>query len=379
MPNLSASIVVTTISDSQFLDAYLANLEEFGRLDEAEIIVIPDRKTPDSLRERARALACRGLRVRCPSLDEQEKFLAKVGVPPSMVPWNSDNRRNVGYLMALESGSDFLVSLDDDNFCRPHEDFLAGHGIVAAEPASHSVTESATAFLNVCGLLEFDRPIPIYPRGFPYYARHREEKLASHEERRAIHCNAGMWLLDPDVDGITWLVAKPHASAFGGRSVVLGPQTWSPINSQNTALRREAIPAYYFIRMGYPLAGLAIDRYGDVFAGYFLEACSKHLGGAVRFGTPIVDHRRSSHQYLGDATREWACILVLEDLLPWLTQARLSGSSYTESYDSLGCALEDAVEGFQGSIWTDTARAYFHQMAYSMRTWNKACRTILGQ
>lgn len=38
--------------------------------------------------------------------------------------------------------------------------------------------------------------------------------------------------------------------------------------------------------MGYRHNGQVIDRYADIFSGYFVQACAKHLGHAVRFGTP---------------------------------------------------------------------------------------------
>ena len=58
--------------------------------------------------------------------------------------------------------------------------------------------------------------------------------------------------------------------------------------------------------MGYEIGGIAIDRYGDIFSGYFVQACARHLGGAIRVGTPVAEHRRNAHSYLQDATREWA-------------------------------------------------------------------------
>jgi len=67
----------------------------------------------------------------------------------------------------------------------------------------------------------------------------------------------------------------------------------------------------------------------------------------------------------------------LEDLLPWLSkEVKLEGSTYPEVYTSLSYALEDAVERFNGKIWTDTTRAYFHQMGYCMRQWVKICKKI---
>jgi hypothetical protein len=280
--------------------------------------------------------------------------------------------------MAYAAGTDFLVSIDDDNYCQPNEDFLTEHSVVCQGSSLRTVTESATGFLNICDLLEMEEPRPAYARGFPYGFRHRDEKPQREERNVAVHINAGLWVLDPDVDGITWLVAKPRVKDFKGESLALGPRTWSPINSQNTALARDAIPSYYFMRMGYPIGGMPIDRYGDIFSGYFVQACAKHLGACIRAGSPIAEHKRNTHNYMRDATNEWACILALEDLLPWLTEQRLSGNSYRECFRSLSLAIEDAVETFGEPVWTDVTRGYFHQMAYHMRAWLKACDAIQG-
>lgn len=378
LSSVRASLVVTTIFEPLVLKQYYENFKRYGRLEQVQVILIPDRKTPASAWQICKELSVNGLRCQCPTLEEQQRYLRRIGLEPEMIPYDSDNRRNVGYLMALESGSDFLISIDDDNYCLESGDYLAEHAIVTALPADQQVADSATGFLNICAMLDWNTPIKPYPRGFPYAARHKDEAWQIKNEPANVHINAGLWLLDPDVDAITWLVSLPQVKSFRGDSLVLGKDSWAPVNTQNTALRREVIPSYYFIRMGYPISGTTIDRYGDIFSGYFAQACAKHLGGAVRFGTPIVEHRRNSHNYMKDAGREWACILLLEDLLPWLHDVRLEGKSYLDSYLSLSYLLEAAVEHFQGAIWSDSARGYFHQVAYHMRAWLKGCRTVLG-
>jgi hypothetical protein len=130
--------------------------------------------------------------------------------------------------------------------------------------------------------------------------------------------------------------------------------------------------------MGYPIGGANIDRYGDIFSGYFAEACVQTTGGGVRIGSPVADHKRNSHNYLVDATNEWACILLLEDLLPWLTTVRLTGATPAEAYLDLSHLIEDAAEDFQGRIWTDATRAYFHHMGYHMRLWLSACKRCMS-
>ena len=372
----TATLVLTTIFDPVVLRDYRENFERYGHLEEVEVIVVPDRKTPDSAFETCDRLRREGLRTRCPTLETQESFLRRIGIPIDFIPYNSDNRRNVGFLMALERQPDLLISIDDDNYCRQGEDYFRSHAGALCAEQEHAVASSETRFLNVCDLLEFNSLPNPYPRGFPYWARHKQVPPRVVHGAAKVMINAGLWLRDPDVDAITWLGLRPCVRSFDGRSVVLDKSTWSPVNSQNTALLAELIPSYYFVRMGYPLNGMPIDRYGDIFSGYFALACGKHLGGTARFGTPIADHRRNRHDYMRDASFEWHAILVLEDVLSWLVDAKLEGSTCSEAYTSLSYALEDAVEGFHGNAWTDASRGFFHQMAYCMRTWVSACKRI---
>jgi hypothetical protein len=372
-----ATLVLTTIFDPVILDAYRRNFERHGHLDELDVIAIPDRKTPAAAYETCTRLARQGLDVTCPSLEEQDAFLKRVGLPSGFIPYNSDNRRNVGFLMAWERGSDFLISIDDDNFCGDDEDYFDAHASVLFGRGPHPIAGDHSRFLNICDLLQMSAP-SVFARGYPYFARHRSSAVRTSAGAAEIMINAGLWLQDPDVDAITWLGLRPQAKAFKNQSVVLDADTWSPVNSQNTAVRRDVLPAYYFIRMGYPLHGATVDRYGDIFSGYFALACAKHLGGSARFGTPIADHRRNSHNYLNDATAELPAIVLLEDILAWLIDVQLSGATGLEAYLSLSHALDEAAEKFQGRAWNDASRGYVHQMAHLMRVWISACRAIGG-
>jgi hypothetical protein len=376
--SLKASLVFTTINDPVLLEDSYRNFSKYGHLDNIKVIIIPDKKTPPAIFDRCRDLESRGLQVSCPAIEEQETFLNRIGFPGHMIPYNSDNRRNIGYLMALKNGSDFIISIDDDNYCKNDEDFFTSHSIVCSDDVEQTVVGSDSRWYNICDMMELDRPSRTYARGFPYYARHKSELINESKTKVDIHVNAGLWLKDPDVDGISWLVNPVHTVDFKGSSVVLGKNTWSPVNTQNTALRRDAIASYYFVKMGYQLSGISIDRYGDIFSGFFSQACVRHMGGAIRFGTPLADHKRNSHNYINDASNEMACIVVLEDLLPWMTDdLKLCGNTYPDTYISLSHAIEDKVEKFKGRIWTDEAFAYFHQMAFYMRKWAQVCKNLL--
>lgn len=376
--SLRASLVFTTIFDPICLEDFYNNFEKFGHLDQINVYVIPDKKTPVEAFDRCKNLKKRGMHIECPSISKQETFLTKCGIPNYFIPFNSDNRRNIGYLMALESRTDFIISIDDDNYCLDDEDFFHEHAIVCNNNQKVKMIDTNTDWYNVCDQLNLDRPGTTYPRGFPYFARHKAELTTIMDKTVDIHMNAGLWLMDPDVDGISWLVSPAHSKSFKGESLVFGDTTWSPINTQNTAFRREVVSSYYFVKMGYPLSRMPIDRYGDIFSGYFSQACVRKMGGAIRVGSPIVNHKRNSHNYMNDAANEWACIVTLEDLLPWLTEIKLEGNTYQEVYNSLSYAIEDAVEQQKGKIWTDATRGYFHQVAYYMRTWVNACCKIDG-
>lgn len=377
MPALTASLALTSIYDPAILQAYHRNFEKFGRLDQVGVFMIPDKKTPPEAYATCRELSARGLSVSCPTIQEQEAFLAKVGMPPHLIPYNTDNRRNVGFLMALEAGPDFLISIDDDNYCAGEEDFFAGHAVVAGGEREIDVVLPESGFFNICEMLEFEKPVPVYPRGFPYAKR--KPGQARVERRRAeVVVNAGLWLQDPDVDAMTWLAVHPRAVRFKGGEIALGETAWSPVNTQNTALHARLIPAYYYVKMGYAVNGAAVDRFGDIFAGYLLQACVKHLGGVVRVGSPVADHRRNSHNYMRDAAAEWFGVQVLEEFIPWLMEAKLSGATCIQTYAALAEAIDDGAERFQGAFWTDAAKGFLHQMAYYMRAWLRACTTILG-
>lgn len=375
------AIVLTTINDGVILDALHDNLARFGRLDTTTVYVIPDRKTPSSLFDRADTLRGRGAQIESPSLDEQDEYLNKIGFGSDRLLVNSDHRRNVGYLRAYEAGNDIVISIDDDNYPIHEEDFVGGHiSALNGSVEGKQAIECSTKFYNVCDLMTFDGAGEVYPRGYPFDARHCEDSISrSFVAAKPVHINAGLWLQDPDVDGISWLVLPRRATGLLCPEVILGDSTWTPINSQNTSMRADAIAAYYFVKMGYAMGGLTIDRYGDIFQGYFVQACAKALGGSVRAGTPAVLHQRNAHNFLNDSRAELGCMLILQELLDYLVnEARLEGSSYSDAYTCLADLLEPASEKFESRFWTEEARGFVKEMCSDMRLWAEVCKRLRG-
>jgi hypothetical protein len=371
----STDIVVTTIFEPAWLEGYLQNVERHGHRDSVTLRIVCDRKTPASVYEAAREAAARGFHVDCPTLEEQEKYLASLGAPADLIPWNTDNRRNIGFLRAWESGADVLISIDDDNYCRDDDDFVERHGCVGRPVGDDEMLQVADGgpWFNLCGRLQAEPSEAIFARGFPYAARRGElaslRAPSSEERRRRVTVNAGLWLDDPDVDALTRLVIGPKIRGADPHPVVLAAEVWSPINTQNTALIRELIPAYYYVRMGFALSGLKIDRFGDILSGYFVQKCAKAQGDVIRIGAPIAEHHRTPHNLFKDLYFELAGVVVVEELLPWLRELSLRGSSYRDCYAELSEALEAGSESFRGFVWDDGGREFLRDTARCMRTW----------
>ncbi len=364
-------IVITTIGSGEFLEQFTDTLAETG----ARLVVIPDRKTPAAFHNAVERARGRGAMIVAPDIDEQDRLLAKLGVP-ELIPYDSDNRRNIGYLLSYLNNSSFAVSMDDDNL-PVDQPFLNEHKVVLQGPTSYRVVSTDTGWYNACDLLTVD-PCRIFPRGFPYGPREGATRMTTFESTEDVRVNAGLWLDDPDVDAVTRLAIRPQVIGYGGETAVLARDTWCPINSQNTAVHHDSLPAYYFLRMGQPIGGAPVERFGDIFSGYFVAACAKHLGHAVRFGGPLVDHKRNVHDLLDDLAIELPAIRFMDELLDWLTGFHLDGSDYAEAYESLSYGLQDFAEQAGGRAYTPEARAFLHRSAHHMRTWLRAIRIIHG-
>ncbi len=121
-----------------------------------------------------------------------------------LIPFNSDNRRNIGYLMAAEQGAEIIVAVDDDNFVGDGR--LVRRAIACVGSTLEFKTVSCSnGWFNPCRMMDMDPPVPTYARGYPYAQRHMaNEETFSITEGRVV-LNGGMWLGDPDVDSLTRL------------------------------------------------------------------------------------------------------------------------------------------------------------------------------
>jgi hypothetical protein len=371
---MNVALVATSIHVPQFLSSYADNLARFGHLEEAEVILVGDRKTPAATEEVVRQTRAAGLQVEYWDVTRQEQWLARIPSLAAIIPYNSDNRRNVGFLAAMEHGAEIIISVDDDNFASA-DDFVGGHCIVGRVMTCRTA-QSRNGWYNIGRLLATDPPRRIYPRGFPYSKREGDSEDFTTTTARVV-LNSGLWLNDPDVDAVSRLNERISVRQCFPGTILLGKNAWSPINAQNTAVHRDALPCYYYVCMAADLGLLQLDRFGDIWAGYFIRKVIDHLGDAVSVGAPAVVHNRTPHDLLADLKNEiWGMILT-EELVEMLGGIELTGSSYEDSYLELASRLRDAVAASPRLL--PAAKEYLFGVTRSMETWIAACRTVDGR
>ena len=362
-------IVLTTINDGSILLDLAANAAHYGK--QATIWVIVDRKTPAECYQNSQEARKLGLDVRFLSPEQQDEVMKDYPDFYHRLSWDSDCRRNIGYLLAYEAGCERLIVMDDDNY--PHEDdFIGSHEIVGKEYVG-MMTNNGEGYYNYLRQAEYQSFLPPYPRGYPYFARGILNRTNIDDGK--IGVNIGVWYGDPDIDAMTWILDPFQVDDWICLPGTLSRNTWTPINSQNTCIIRDLIPAAMFIPQRY--AGIEfIDRFGDIFAGYFMQAVNEDY--LVHIGAPIVIHRRNSHNHITDLFLEAPAIAILEYLLPLLKDFRGDGLTVADRYLELIIFL-GKISGDLPKNLPSQARDWLVQTAWTMNTYVKACQMIEGK
>lgn len=374
-------IVVTTIYDGAFLDEYYEHFNHLNQLDQVNFYIVGDLSTPAECKEKADAYRAKGLHW--VYLDEaaQNEFLKPFPELAEEIPWKTDNRRNVGFLMAYRDRCDVIIAIDDDNYPKEKWPFLEGHSVVGKEVTLPTAT-GYEGWFNLCSMMDVQCPSldvsgTVYARGFPYKRRSPLcSKISSDLSSGIVAVNAGLWSGDPDVDAATRIVTRCEAQENFSESVLLAPDTLMPINTQNTALIRAAIPAYYYVKMGHPVGGMKLDRFGDIFSGFFVQKCAQAVGHHVRVGSPVVEHRRSPHNLYKDLWNELAGLVVIDDMLPLLEKPLPPCDNYSEAALTLGERISEWANQQSGFLWDDDLKDYFHNVNNNMQIWVDVCHQL---
>lgn len=370
-------IVTTTIHIPVVLESYIENFLKYKH-NNVDFVIIGDLKTPNKINEYLRKILKSGYQIDYWDVSRQKKWLGKFPKLDNLIPYNSIQRRNLGYLIAYENGADVIVTIDDDNFAISGNDFLKGHSLVG-ETSSFLAVKSSTNWFNPCDLLKLKSSRRIYHRGFPYSKRWKNEKYSYRERKDRVVVNAGLWLGNPDVDAITHLEEPIEVigwnNNFTKKYVALANDTHSPFNTQNMAFFKEILPLAYLPIMGDSIDGMRIDRYDDIWSSYFAQKIINHLGDLITFGQPLVRQDRNPHDYLRDLTGELPGMLITNKLIQTLERIELSEKSYFSCYGELIERLK--AEIYKSTIYTNSEKEYFLKLTDGMSIWHDVVEQIL--
>ena len=361
------ALVLTTINVPFLVKDYSENFSVYGWND-IEILIIGDRKSPDKeIQKYLDTIQASNINIQFFRIDEQDAWMEAFPRLTGKIPYNSDNRRNVGYLMALQHGADVIISLDDDNY-PTSGDFIQGHYLVG-DTVTLPTIRSSNGWFNACSLLKNDKSVEIYPRGFPYSRRFEQSTIDGRESNGKVAINMGLWINDPDVDAITNLAVPVKITSFDGiqEKVMIDRGISCPIDSQNTAISRSALAAYYFVIMDASSTGTTIDRFGDIWQGYFAKKIIDAMDERITIGTPLADHRRNKHDLLMDMRNEAEGIIITEKLLTWLSDIEIENTrSYADAYIELADKLG---EGATRLTDNESMLRHIQTLVDTMRAW----------
>jgi hypothetical protein len=359
---MKATIVTTTINVPKLLQKYAENARYYSHKD-LDFVVIGDRKSPPETADFCQTIE---RYYPCSYLDipAQQKYLDRFPELWAHLRFDSIQRRNIGLLLAYENGADVVITIDDDNFVMD-QDFIGLHGVVGSVRELPS-WGSTSGFVNVCSLLQIDDDVQFYHRGYPQKQRWTESGVFTSwsTDKRRVAVNAGFWLDNPDIDALTRMERQPVVRGYKPQwsgNIALQPETWSPFNSQNTALSREVLPAYFLSPY--------IGRYDDIWASYVVSRIAGHLGDVISFGNPLVRQERNPHDLWKDLDAERNGMILTDDFCEALRGIALRGRTYHQCFAEIAEALGNAWS--PGARWTDSQKEWRTKLLEGMQIWHE--------
>lgn len=273
---MKCALVVTTI---QAPNDVMRALADECRRTAAPFFVVGDRKSPPEFQLEGATYF---------SLDRQHSYF---GAWSRALPVGHYVRKNLGYLAALESGCDWIIETDDDNF--PLAGFLQ-------PPAARVHARRVRAASHWVNAYRYFAPTePVWPRGYPLEALAADTGTATDYPDHETEAVLVQGLADdnPDVDAV-YRLTRPLPVRFAtGAPLVLDRGQWCPFNSQNTWFRRDIAPLLY-------LPSHCSFRMTDIWRSFVAQRCLWECGHRVLFVAPTVRQERNAHNLLHDFADE---------------------------------------------------------------------------
>lgn len=367
---MKITITTTTIHVPYLIEDYIKDVIKYGRQDYVDFVITGDRKTPDDAKEYCAQLEAKyHIPVLFMDVEAQDTYLERFSTFKNFLPWNCIQRRQVAILKAYDQGSDIIILIDDDNYIAC-EDYV-GHHMHLGQPNTMATVSSPTGWYNICEDLQDRQGRKFYPRGYSWLDRVEEAYDCQWEEKPDLRAmvNAGFWLGDPDIDAVTRLSAPIDVVAYKrDHNYALAHGTYSPFNSQNTAIHRDIVPIYCLVP--------DIGRFDDIWSSYIVERLTWQMGDYVSYGQPLVKQDRNDHDLWADVAAEEMGTKMTTDFCSWLRQITLTQHTY------LGCGIElfDKLKTLMDNLANDVLpanrRAYINHVIDAHRIWFNTIQLI---
>lgn len=362
---MKISIVTTTINYPNFLLDYAKNFREFESYNDHDItfIIVGDNKTP-KLADKYVHKAAWTVEYWGP---QQQKEWLEDTLTPALnekakihVPENDIRRRNFGFLRSLQLGSDWTITIDDDNL--PLTDNWIGEHV--NEKVKYLATSKNT-YVNPCRVLPNNILFPIYSRGYPYSNFYTDDlSFTLNDTSAKTVLNVGLWTKSPDVDSFTNIIYPTLQTNLEGEpfKVGLAKDNFFPIDTQNTGFSKD-LSIFHCIYQE-PIYGLPSHRYDDIWIGLFAQKLIHKMGDTASFGSPIVRHERNSHNYDKDLQTEFIGSVLNENMW-WIVQnMEITSNSYNDGFLEIASQLEDGFKQYSYPI-----RKYIERVSDNMCSW----------
>lgn len=225
-------------------------------------------------------------------------------------PYNSYQRKNIGYLYAINNGANTIIETDDDNYP------LKNWAEIPNSKNMNFVLSPKT--FNVYSEFTKER---IWPRGFPLedILKKARKKIVKKDS-----ISVGIWqgLVngDPDVDAIFRLTNGNRLNFSEKQSkFVLNNGVYCPFNSQNTIWKK-----LFFWYLYLPVT--VSFRVTDILRGYIAQRCLWEHDAYLGFTGPTMFQDRNKHNLISDFQSEIPCYLLANKIIEILDKMPLSNS-----------------------------------------------------
>jgi hypothetical protein len=363
---MKVSIITTTINMPTLLADYAKDASNSKH--DVDFIISGDKKTPLEIKDFCLDLEKQyGLKVDYMDIDDQDAFMKEFPELDKFIPWNCIQRRNLPIMKAYMNDSEVIITIDDDNYLA-QDQYVDGHGDLGAK-SSFLAIQSPTGWLNICDYLNDINGREFFARGYPWQERIKKVEAISEETKEGkIVVNGGFWLGDPDIDAVTRLAAPIDVVSYKKEeNFALDIGTWAPFNSQNTALHRSVIPAYFLVPN--------IGRFDDIWASYIVKRAADHMGDYISFGYPLVKQDRNEHDLWLDAAQERLGTQLTDKFCACLKELELNSDNYLE----LGKEIIQGLEAKLDSLnLNEEQYSFIKQFTNGYKLWFEAVEQMDG-